>query len=104
MATMSNGNGSTMQINSRPDDIRKRIIGSDDSAQGDTTTCGNILVVLSWIIVIITMPFSLFVCFKVVQEYEGPSYSGWGVFYLAVLRVPVRLKTISRYINLFILR
>ncbi|RLU15495.1 hypothetical protein DMN91_012489 [Ooceraea biroi] len=43
---------------------------ADDSAQGDTTTCGNILVVLSWIIVIITMPFSLFVCFKVVQEYE----------------------------------
>ncbi|XP_018057627.1 PREDICTED: band 7 protein AAEL010189-like, partial [Atta colombica] len=70
MATMSNSNGSTMQINTRPDDIRKRIIGSDDSAQGDATTCGNILVILSWIVVILTMPFSLFVCFKVVQEYE----------------------------------
>ncbi|XP_077263313.1 band 7 protein AGAP004871 isoform X2 [Temnothorax americanus] len=69
MATMSNSNGSTMQINTRPDDIRKRIIGYD-SAQSDSTTCGNILVVLSWIVVILTMPFSLFVCFKVVQEYE----------------------------------
>lgn len=29
MATMSNGNGSTMQINTRPDDIRKRIIGCE---------------------------------------------------------------------------
>ncbi|XP_011050556.1 PREDICTED: uncharacterized protein LOC105143768 isoform X2 [Acromyrmex echinatior] len=43
---------------------------ADDSAQGDATTCGNILVILSWIVVILTMPFSLFVCFKVVQEYE----------------------------------
>lgn len=29
MATMSNSNGSTMQINTRPDDIRKRIIGCE---------------------------------------------------------------------------
>lgn len=31
MATMSNSNGSTMQINTRPDDIRKRIIGCEFS-------------------------------------------------------------------------
>ncbi|XP_071567870.1 band 7 protein AAEL010189 isoform X8 [Temnothorax nylanderi] len=43
---------------------------ADDTAQSDSTACGNILVVLSWIVVILTMPFSLFVCFKVVQEYE----------------------------------
>ncbi|KAL2715492.1 band 7 protein AGAP004871 isoform X1 [Vespula squamosa] len=70
MATMSNANGSTIQINSRPDDIRDRIIGAEDSTQSDSKTCGNILVALSWILVIMTMPFSLFVCFKVVQEYE----------------------------------
>ncbi|XP_035731605.1 band 7 protein AGAP004871 isoform X1 [Vespa mandarinia] len=43
---------------------------AEDSIQSDSKTCGNILVVLSWILVIMTMPFSLFVCFKVVQEYE----------------------------------
>ncbi|XP_071747734.1 band 7 protein AGAP004871 isoform X6 [Lepeophtheirus salmonis] len=32
--------------------------------------CGWLLTGLSWIIVIVTLPFSLFVCFKVVQEYE----------------------------------
>ncbi|XP_012060743.1 PREDICTED: band 7 protein AGAP004871 [Atta cephalotes] len=74
MATMSNSNGSTMQINTRPDDIRKRIIGSDDSAQGDATTCGNILVILSWIVVILTMPFSLFVCFKTMVSIEVMDY------------------------------
>merc|ERR1712051_443862 len=32
--------------------------------------CGWLLTACSWAIVIITLPFSLFVCFKVVQEYE----------------------------------
>ncbi|XP_071870538.1 band 7 protein AGAP004871 isoform X2 [Bombus fervidus] len=44
--------------------------GADERTQVNTNTCKNILVVLSWIIVILTMPFSLFICFKVVQEYE----------------------------------
>ncbi|XP_026300812.1 band 7 protein AGAP004871 isoform X3 [Apis mellifera] len=42
----------------------------DENVQTNNDTCKNILVILSWIIVILTMPFSLFVCFKVVQEYE----------------------------------
>lgn len=29
MATMSNGNGSTIQINTRPDDIQNRIVGGE---------------------------------------------------------------------------
>ncbi|XP_069364638.1 band 7 protein AGAP004871 isoform X1 [Maniola hyperantus] len=45
-------------------------IGTNDDADSESKTCGKILVVLSWILVIATMPFSLFVCFKVVQEYE----------------------------------
>ncbi|XP_068248120.1 band 7 protein AGAP004871-like isoform X2 [Palaemon carinicauda] len=32
--------------------------------------CGWVLTGLSWILVLVTMPFSFFVCFKVVQEYE----------------------------------
>jgi len=32
--------------------------------------CGWLLTAVSWAIVIVTLPFSLFVCFKVVQEYE----------------------------------
>ncbi|XP_076756817.1 band 7 protein AGAP004871 [Xylocopa sonorina] len=70
MATLSNGNGSTIQINTRPDDIQNRIIGGEESMQAENTTCKYILVVLSWLIVILTMPFSFIICFKVVQEYE----------------------------------
>lgn len=50
---------------SRTPYLLAHLVIADDSAQGDATTCGNILVILSWIVVIITMPFSLFVCFKV---------------------------------------
>merc|ERR1719340_434413 len=32
--------------------------------------CGWLLTIVSWLLVILTLPFSLFVCFKVVQEYE----------------------------------
>ncbi|KAF3430610.1 hypothetical protein E2986_10098 [Frieseomelitta varia] len=70
MATISNGNGSTIQINTRPDDIQNRIIGAEDKVEANSNTCKNILVILSWLMVILTMPFSLFICFKVVQEYE----------------------------------
>uniref|UniRef100_A0A1B0G0A0 Band 7 domain-containing protein n=1 Tax=Glossina morsitans morsitans TaxID=37546 RepID=A0A1B0G0A0_GLOMM len=34
------------------------------------STCGKLLICLSVVLVILTLPFSLFVCFKVVQEYE----------------------------------
>ncbi|XP_076293408.1 band 7 protein AGAP004871 isoform X2 [Lasioglossum baleicum] len=70
MANISNGNGSTIQINSRPDDIQNRIIGAEDKTPEAPNNCKTILVALSWVVVILTMPFSLFICFKVVQEYE----------------------------------
>ncbi|XP_073976192.1 band 7 protein AGAP004871 isoform X2 [Rhodnius prolixus] len=49
---------------------RKIVIGADDADPGDSGVCGAILTGLSWVLVICTLPFSLFVCFKVVQEYE----------------------------------
>lgn len=38
-----------------------------DAKQG---FCATILVLLSWLLVLVTVPFSLCICFKVVQEYE----------------------------------
>ncbi|CAL4060595.1 unnamed protein product, partial [Meganyctiphanes norvegica] len=43
---------------------------SADENDGGIGICGWILTFLSWILVVCTMPFSFFVCFKVVQEYE----------------------------------
>ncbi|XP_017798621.1 PREDICTED: band 7 protein AGAP004871 isoform X1 [Habropoda laboriosa] len=66
MATLSNG----IQMNTRPDDIQNRVIGVEEYAPPDESVCKSILVALSWVVVILTMPFSLLICFKVVQEYE----------------------------------
>lgn len=44
--------------------------GEDSENSGDNGLCGLLLTFLSWILVICTMPFSLCVCFRVVQEYE----------------------------------
>merc|ERR1719458_1331468 len=43
--------------------------GADDGEDG-IGLCGWLLTAMSWIIVLVTLPFSLFFCFKVVQEYE----------------------------------
>ncbi|KAK9886754.1 hypothetical protein WA026_018406 [Henosepilachna vigintioctopunctata] len=75
----------------------------------ESETCGKILTVLSWIVVCLTMPFSLMVCFKVVQEYEravifrlGRLISGGakgpGIFFIlpcidAYARVDLRTRT-----------
>ncbi|RVE52193.1 hypothetical protein evm_003112, partial [Chilo suppressalis] len=37
---------------------------ANEDADSESKTCGKILVALSWVLVVITMPFSLFVCFK----------------------------------------
>lgn len=42
---------------------------ADDTDDG-IGMCGWILTAISWLMVIVTLPFSLCVCFKVVQEYE----------------------------------
>ncbi|XP_073839825.1 band 7 protein AGAP004871-like isoform X2 [Musca autumnalis] len=43
---------------------------SEEDIGDKSSTCGTLLIVLSVALVILTLPFSLFVCFKVVQEYE----------------------------------
>ncbi|XP_032593533.1 band 7 protein AGAP004871 isoform X5 [Drosophila grimshawi] len=65
---VSNGGGSvTMQ---RDDEYRNRIMKTDEEISDKASTCGKLLIFLSVALVIMTLPFSLFVCFKVVQEYE----------------------------------
>ncbi|CAB4056838.1 STOM [Lepeophtheirus salmonis] len=51
-------------------DAEKVRINTPDELDVGIGICGWLLTGLSWIIVIVTLPFSLFVCFKVVQEYE----------------------------------
>ncbi|XP_030566919.1 band 7 protein AGAP004871 isoform X6 [Drosophila novamexicana] len=43
---------------------------ADEDISDKASTCGKLLIFLSVALVIMTLPFSLFVCFKVVQEYE----------------------------------
>ncbi|XP_011661392.1 band 7 protein AGAP004871-like [Strongylocentrotus purpuratus] len=50
-------------------DGQVEVIGANAS-EGGMGCCGFLLTILSWIIVICTLPFSLFICIKVVQEYE----------------------------------
>lgn len=38
---------------------------AEDEQKAESATCGKALIILSWALVCITMPFSLFVCFKV---------------------------------------
>jgi hypothetical protein len=41
------------------------VFAAEDITDVDVGICGWILTVISWIIVFCTLPFSLFVCFKV---------------------------------------
>jgi len=43
---------------------------SADESEPGIGLCGWLLTMISWGLVMVTLPFSLFVCFKVVQEYE----------------------------------
>ena len=52
--------------NNMDDDVK--VFGGDDG--GGIGCCGVILQIFSWILVICTFPLSLFVCLKMVQEYE----------------------------------
>ncbi|CAO1362458.1 unnamed protein product [Diamesa serratosioi] len=57
------------------DDNRVIVEGNEKKTEetennGEASTCGRILIFLSCILVFLTMPFSLFICFKVMQEYE----------------------------------
>ncbi|XP_052871983.1 band 7 protein AGAP004871 isoform X2 [Anopheles cruzii] len=82
---------------------------AEDDTNGEASTCGRILIFLSWVIVVLTMPFSLLVCFKVVQEYERAvifrlgrlmqgGAKGPGIFFIlpcidAYARVDLRTRT-----------
>jgi hypothetical protein len=46
------------------------VIGSNLSEHPPSNTCGSILIGLSWVLMVIFFPFSLFMALKVVQEYE----------------------------------
>merc|ERR1719468_83601 len=56
-------------VRPRPQEAVTIIIGADDTDDG-IGLCGWILTAISWAMVLATLPFSLCVCFKVVQEYE----------------------------------
>ena len=45
------------------------VVTADESDSG-VGLCGLLLTMISWGLVLVTLPFSLCVCFKVVQEYE----------------------------------
>ncbi|XP_059093416.1 band 7 protein AGAP004871-like isoform X1 [Tigriopus californicus] len=49
--------------------METQFVGADESDSG-IGLCGWLLTAISWGLVIVTLPFSLCVCFKVVQEYE----------------------------------
>ncbi|XP_075163478.1 band 7 protein AGAP004871-like [Haematobia irritans] len=67
---VSNGLGSIALR--RDDDYRIRIMRMEEDIpeKEETSTCSTLLIFLSIALIILTLPFSLFVCFKVVQEYE----------------------------------
>nr|XP_040220750.2 band 7 protein AGAP004871 isoform X1 [Anopheles coluzzii]XP_040220751.2 band 7 protein AGAP004871 isoform X1 [Anopheles coluzzii]XP_040220752.2 band 7 protein AGAP004871 isoform X1 [Anopheles coluzzii] len=99
----------------RDDEYRNKIMGTqvrnyaEDETNGEASTCGRILIFLSWVLVVLTMPFSLLVCFKVVQEYERAvifrlgrlmqgGAKGPGIFFIlpcidAYARVDLRTRT-----------
>uniref|UniRef100_A0A1I8PP82 Band 7 domain-containing protein n=2 Tax=Stomoxys calcitrans TaxID=35570 RepID=A0A1I8PP82_STOCA len=71
ISSMSNGNSIALQ---RDDEYRERMLRIRRLTEADTSdkasTFGKVLQYLSIVLVILTAPFSLFICFKVVQEYE----------------------------------
>ncbi|OXA60716.1 band 7 protein AGAP004871 isoform X1 [Folsomia candida] len=72
-----NGNGSHSQLFPIPQESGSMAMGHmrDNMPPPDVDDLGSgvvglLLTSLSWLLVILTLPFSLFFCFKVVQEYE----------------------------------
>lgn len=49
----------------RNENVFEIIFSADDKEANEASTCGKILIFLSWVLVFLTMPFSLLVCFKV---------------------------------------
>merc|ERR1719427_1428536 len=67
VVSSASGENLNQRAAARPPD--PPLIGADDTDDG-IGLCGWILTAISWLMVVVTLPFSLCVCFKVVQEYE----------------------------------
>ncbi|KAH3801805.1 band 7 protein AGAP004871-like [Dreissena polymorpha] len=69
---MSEGNGDARKRVQDPNDPGPGYItgGSSSDDSGSLGCCGYVLWFLSLLIIIVTLPFSLCLCIKVVQEYE----------------------------------
>ncbi|XP_048004279.1 uncharacterized protein LOC125240431 [Leguminivora glycinivorella] len=48
---------------------------ANDDNDSESKTCGKILVVLSWVLVVMTMPISLLICFKLIEWFRCISES-----------------------------
>ncbi|XP_019895188.1 band 7 protein AGAP004871 isoform X1 [Musca domestica] len=77
IAAMPTGNSSSNSqretTSKRPDttvSVSTMYTQAEEDVGDKSSTCGTLLIFLSVALVILTLPFSLFVCFKVVQEYE----------------------------------
>lgn len=68
---MNSGDGCCDNARERAKDAVAKVApcASDESDNG-VGLCGWLLTTISWGLVMVTLPFSLCVCFKVVQEYE----------------------------------
>ncbi|XP_049294733.1 band 7 protein AGAP004871 isoform X2 [Anopheles funestus] len=112
MLHFGNNNNSRAGSMRRPDTTASgssMYSSAEDDTNGEASTCGRILIFLSWVLVVLTMPFSLLVCFKVVQEYERAvifrlgrlmqgGAKGPGIFFIlpcidAYARVDLRTRT-----------
>jgi hypothetical protein len=51
----------------------------EDKETYEASTCGKILIFLSWVLVFLTMPFSLLVCFKVSRPRDLLTYINHGM-------------------------
>ena len=64
----------------------------DDSNEGFAGCIGAVITFLSYLLILCTMPFSLFVCVKQVQEYERAV-----IFRLGRVKVRLFLKCLPRW-------
>lgn len=60
-----NNEGSTWNLTTKP-----FFFTAEEEVTSDSSTCGKILIFLSWVLVLLTMPFSLLVCFKVSEIFH----------------------------------
>uniref|UniRef100_A0A182TE06 Band 7 domain-containing protein n=1 Tax=Anopheles melas TaxID=34690 RepID=A0A182TE06_9DIPT len=67
---------------------------AEDETNGEASTCGRILIFLSWVLVVLTMPFSLLVCFKVLTK-DSVTVSVDAVVYYRVSNATVSIANVE---------